>query len=762
MTPKLIKFGFSILFFWLLVLVGVGVGQQTVGGGSSGGTGLTITTVAGLASVAGKTNGTIATVTDGTSSSDCTVGGAGFLVNCQYNGSTWSQMGASGSGGTTFPSVTGGTNANALVMGTGGSLTTSGTGTITANNATAVAASVFNLGAITTGTFKIPSSAGATATATKNLVIDSTTGLIHGYTNAADSIWPQTLANASHKWLNSFTSTTGVFTQTQPASTDLSDYGSFPGAAFGSQTAKQFFAAPNGSAGNPSFRAIVASDLPAALSSSTSVNGTTIPASVTWPVTIANVAHKWLNSFTQSTGAFTQTQPASTDLSDYGSVSPSGLFGATPIPIASGGSGQTTKQAAFDALSPGSSEGDLIYFHSSHNVNLGVGTNAQCLTSNGTDPIWGSCATGSIGGTGTTNILPKFTATATIGNSAITDNGTVVNTTEPLQLTQAVAPTGSSGSSWLWADSTALRLQMKNATNTAVNVVASGVDINTSDQVTATHLASPLPTAQGGTAQNSTATFPTSGTVAVAGSCANQAVTATTGSGVTCNTLTSAYVDNSIALTGTDINTSNQVTATHLVSPLPSSQGGTANAFFTVSGPATSVKTFTFPNASATVLTSNAAVTIAQGGTGTGSTLTGLVRGSASAMTAAELSGDATTSGSNAVTVVKVNGVSYGTSPGTNTVAVVTGTNAVTYEAVPNAALANSSGTINGQTCTLGSTCNVNVGATSGTVAVNNGNGSALNRWSNKCRHSDLSHSSHRDCSHYQRESGGSRFRVEW
>lgn len=40
-------------------------------------------------------------------------------------------------------------------------------------------------------------------------------------------------------------------------------------------------------------------------------------------------------------------------------------------------------------------------------------------------------------------------------------------------------------------------------------------------------------------------------------------------------TVTSAYVDNSIALTGTDINTSNQVTATHLASPLPLAQGGT-------------------------------------------------------------------------------------------------------------------------------------------------------------------------------------------
>jgi hypothetical protein len=53
---------------------------------------------------------------------------------------------------------------------------------------------------------------------------------------------------------------------------------------------------------------------------------------------------------------------------------------------------------------------------------------------------------------------------------------------------------------------------------------------------------------------------------------------------------------------------------------------------------------------------------IAHGGTGTGSTLTGLLRGSGSAMTAAELSGDATTSGSNAVTVGKVNGSTLPTS----------------------------------------------------------------------------------------------------
>lgn len=49
---------------------------------------------------------------------------------------------------------------------------------------------------------------------------------------------------------------------------------------------------------------------------------------------------------------------------------------------------------------------------------------------------------------------------------------------------------------------------------------------------------------------------------------------------------------------------------------LGAANGGTASAFFAVSGPASTIKTFTLPNASATILTDAAAVTVAQGGTG--------------------------------------------------------------------------------------------------------------------------------------------------
>jgi hypothetical protein len=81
----------------------------------------------------------------------------------------------------------------------------------------------------------------------------------------------------------------------------------------------------------------------------------------------------------------------------------------------------------------------------------------------------------------------------------------------------------------------------------------------------------------------------------------------TTGSAATLTTARAIYgnnFDGSAALT--------QIIA--------STYGGTGNGFSKFSGPATSEKTFTLPNASATILTDNALVTSAQGGTGNGFT----------------------------------------------------------------------------------------------------------------------------------------------
>lgn len=59
--------------------------------------------------------------------------------------------------------------------------------------------------------------------------------------------------------------------------------------------------------------------------------------------------------------------------------------------------------------------------------------------------------------------------------------------------------------------------------------------------------------------------------------------------------------------------------------------GGTNNGFMAFTGPTTATKTFTLPDASSTILTSNAAVTGAQGGTGQNTTAVGdLLQGAAS------------------------------------------------------------------------------------------------------------------------------------
>jgi hypothetical protein len=80
------------------------------------------------------------------------------------------------------------------------------------------------------------------------------------------------------------------------------------------------------------------------------------------------------------------------------------------------------------------------------------------------------------------------------------------------------------------------------------------------------------------------------------------------------NTTATRYVAN----TGTSNNPAwAQVTLTNGVTGiLPAANGGTANGFTAFSGPATSTKTFTLPNASATILTNDATITVGQGGTG--------------------------------------------------------------------------------------------------------------------------------------------------
>jgi hypothetical protein len=75
-----------------------------------------------------------------------------------------------------------------------------------------------------------------------------------------------------------------------------------------------------------------------------------------------------------------------------------------------------------------------------------------------------------------------------------------------------------------------------------------------------------------------------------------------------------------------------------LTQVIASTYGGTGNGYTKFTGPTTSEKTFTLPDANASILTTNAAVTVGQGGTGA-TTLTGLVKGNGTSAFTAAVSG---------------------------------------------------------------------------------------------------------------------------
>lgn len=49
------------------------------------------------------------------------------------------------------------------------------------------------------------------------------------------------------------------------------------------------------------------------------------------------------------------------------------------LPIANGGTGQTSQTAAFDALAPSTTKGDVIVHNGTDNIRVAVGTNGQYL-----------------------------------------------------------------------------------------------------------------------------------------------------------------------------------------------------------------------------------------------------------------------------------------------------------------------------------------------------------------------------------------------
>lgn len=109
------------------------------------------------------------------------------------------------------------------------------------------------------------------------------------------------------------------------------------------------------------------------------------------------------------------------------------------LAIASGGTSQTTKTAAYDALSPNSTQGDITYHNGTNNVRLPKGTGLQALRMNAgaTAPEWATPAGG--GDALTANPLSQFAATTSAQLAGVmsdeTGSGALVFATSPTLVT---------------------------------------------------------------------------------------------------------------------------------------------------------------------------------------------------------------------------------------------------------------------------------------------------------------------------------------
>ena len=229
---------------------------------------------------------------------------------------------------------------------------------------------------------------------------------------------------------------------------------------FASQTANTFLAAPNGAPGAPTFRAVVAADIP-----TLNQNTTGTAANVTGTVAIAN------GGTGQTTAAAAITALAGTQTSGYylrsnGTNTLLAAIQAADVPtlnqnttgtaanvtgtvaIANGGTGQTSQTAAFDALAPTTTKGDLIVFNSTDNIRLPVGTDAYVLTADSAVAAGVKWAAAAAGGSNITALgLWENNASITANYTIATGNNGM--SAGPISVASGVTVTVPTGSTWI-------------------------------------------------------------------------------------------------------------------------------------------------------------------------------------------------------------------------------------------------------------------------------------------------------------------------
>jgi hypothetical protein len=116
------------------------------------------------------------------------------------------------------------------------------------------------------------------------------------------------------------------------------------------------------------------------------------------------------------------------------------------LPIANGGTGQTTASAAFNALSPITTTGDLILGNGVNSATrLGIGLNTYVLTSNGTTASWAAPS----GGSSNITALGMWENSKTISANYSITSGNSAMSSGPITINSGVTVTVPAGSRWV-------------------------------------------------------------------------------------------------------------------------------------------------------------------------------------------------------------------------------------------------------------------------------------------------------------------------
>ena len=122
-------------------------------------------------------------------------------------------------------------------------------------------------------------------------------------------------------------------------------------------------------------------------------------------------------------------------------------YSGTALPIANGGTGQTTASAAFNALSPITTTGDLIIGNGANSATrLGIGASTYVLTSNGTTATWSAATGGGATGGGSDQIFYENGQTVTTNYSITASKN--AGSFGPITINAGVTVTVPTGSTW--------------------------------------------------------------------------------------------------------------------------------------------------------------------------------------------------------------------------------------------------------------------------------------------------------------------------